>query len=442
MVSFFDTLDARCKLIDSILCVGLDPHEVDVQKVAAATGLSPAKAAQNFCENIIEATSHVAAAYKPNAAFFEALGAEGVSALHRVIAHIPDNIPVLLDAKRGDISSTATAYADACFKVARANAITVHPYMGRDSISPFAKPSPAQGVFVLCKTSNPSSNDFETLRIHGSDKALYEVVAERANEWNDEFGGNIGLVVGATDVEAIARTRKASPNLTLLTPGVGFQGGNLEETIFAGLRKDGFGLLVPVSRGISRAEDPKAAAESFCDQLNQARAAKVQSFGTLMPHQITFLSLALECSVLKFGSFTLKSGRRSPYFFNAGNFDSGRALHVLGGCYAKCIVDSGIKFDVLFGPAYKGIPLGAIIASTLYADYGINVDFAYDRKEAKDHGEGGKLVGASISGRNVLIIDDVISAGTAVRKVNRSACRKQCEHRRCVRVSRQTGACD
>ncbi len=133
-------------------------------------------------------------------------------------------------------------------------------------------------------------------------------------------------------------------------------------------------------------------------------------------YQTEFIELAREYNVLKFGEFTLKSGRVSPYFFNAGAFSSGRALAALGRCYARRIVESGIEFDVLLGPAYKGIPLAAVTAVALADEHGLDVPFAYNRKEAKAHGEGGVLVGAPLTG-NVLVIDDVITAGTAVREV-------------------------
>ena len=136
----------------------------------------------------------------------------------------------------------------------------------------------------------------------------------------------------------------------------------------------------------------------------------------MQAYQTEFIELAKEYEVLKFGEFTLKSGRISPYFFNAGAFDSGRALAALGRCYANRIAASGIEFDVLLGPAYKGIPLATAAAVALANDHGLDVPFAYNRKEAKAHGEGGVLVGAPLCGR-VLVIDDVITAGTAVREV-------------------------
>jgi orotate phosphoribosyltransferase len=131
-------------------------------------------------------------------------------------------------------------------------------------------------------------------------------------------------------------------------------------------------------------------------------------------YQLTFIDLALRRDALRFGHFTLKSGRESPYFFNAGLFNDGESLGVLGGCYAAAIAASGIGFDMLFGPAYKGIALATATAVALHAGHGRSVALAFNRKEAKDHGEGGRVVGAPLGGR-VLIVDDVITAGTAVR---------------------------
>jgi orotate phosphoribosyltransferase len=135
----------------------------------------------------------------------------------------------------------------------------------------------------------------------------------------------------------------------------------------------------------------------------------------MQDYKSRFFNLALHKGILRFGSFTLKSGRDSPYFFNAGGFDDGASLGELARCYADAIVDSGIAFDMLFGPAYKGIPLAAATAIALDRDHRRNVPYAFNRKEAKDHGEGGTIVGAPLNGR-VLVVDDVISAGTSVRE--------------------------
>jgi orotate phosphoribosyltransferase len=134
----------------------------------------------------------------------------------------------------------------------------------------------------------------------------------------------------------------------------------------------------------------------------------------MQQYQLTFIDLALRRAALGFGRFTLKSGRESPYFFNAGLFSDGESAALLGSCYAAAISAAGVEFDMLFGPAYKGIPLVSVTAAALWSDQRRSVPFAFNRKEAKDHGEGGRLIGAALAGR-VLIVDDVITAGTAVR---------------------------
>lgn len=135
----------------------------------------------------------------------------------------------------------------------------------------------------------------------------------------------------------------------------------------------------------------------------------------LKSFQTRFIDLAIEYDVLRFGEFTLKSGRKSPYFFNAGNFNSGKALSIMGACYADAIVDSGLEFDLLFGPAYKGIPLVAVTAAALSDRHQIDLPYCFNRKETKDHGEGGNMVGAELKGRT-MVVDDVITAGTAIRE--------------------------
>jgi len=204
-MGFFTRLADRARAIDSLLCVGLDPHTADL---AAPTP----DGVRDFCLRLIDATSDVAAAFKPNAAFFEAFGAPGVQVLAEVIQAVPAGIPVILDAKRGDITSTAEAYAQAAFRVLKAHAITLNPYLGRDSLEPFLI-QPEYGVFLLCKTSNPGAADLQDLGLSAgaAGLTLYEQVALLAQDWNRS--DNLGLVVGATQVEALARVRSLVPDL-------------------------------------------------------------------------------------------------------------------------------------------------------------------------------------------------------------------------------------
>mmetsp|Transcript_19337 Transcript_19337/g.53911 ORF Transcript_19337/g.53911 Transcript_19337/m.53911 type:complete len:524 (+) Transcript_19337:70-1641(+) len=439
--TFFTKLEARVSQVDSLLCIGLDPHGKEILGDDFATASEEAKcdAAFTFCKTIIDATLPYAACYKPNAAFFEALGANnGNATLVRVLNEIPDEVPILLDVKRGDIGSTAAAYAEASYDHCNADGVTLSPLMGWDSVAPFITDKYSdKGAFLLCKTSNPGSNDLLALALAGGE-TVYERIAKLAQQWSLKSGAtssNLGLVVGATDSTALSKARAAAgEGVWILAPGVGAQGGNLEEAFRAGCNAEGTAMLVPVSRGISRAADPAAVAKDLMENINAIRtklkessasAESDESSDTIATYQKEFLEFSLSQNVLRFGEFVLKSGRTSPYFFNAGLFASGAALFKLGTAYASSIMNSpelvdgkgGVNFDVVFGPAYKGISLGAVVCAALYSDYGIDVGFAYDRKEAKDHGEGGKLVGASMSdGKRVLVVDDVITAGTAIRQ--------------------------
>ena len=268
MESFFTFLEKRVDDCSSLLCVGLDPHVSDLKAPTA-------EAALDFCLNLVKETAPYAAAFKPNAAFFEVFGADGWTALKQVIEAVQAEsnrlgslIPVILDAKRGDIASTAEAYARSAFESLGAHCITLSPYLGKDSIDPFLQNS-EKGVFLLCKTSNAGSEDLQDVNVVGADGRppvpLYVHVAHLAQSWNTK--NNIGLVVGATHVEAMQRVREAAPNLWFLAPGVGAQGGELESTLKAGLRKDGKGVLLPISRAISRAEKPARAAAEIRDEI-------------------------------------------------------------------------------------------------------------------------------------------------------------------------------
>jgi uridine monophosphate synthetase len=272
MESFFSFLEKRVDDCSSLLCVGLDPHISDLKEPTAASAL-------DFCLTLIKQTAPYAAAFKPNAAFFEVFGPEGWAALKQVIEAIDTEskrlgsmIPVVLDAKRGDIASTAEAYAKSTFDSLGAHCVTLSPYLGKDSIDPFIQNS-EKGVFLLCKTSNPGSGDLQDIHVveanGDSPLPLYEHVAHLAGQWNTKR--NVGLVVGATHVEPMKRIRAAAPELWFLTPGVGAQGGELESAMRAGLRSDTSGMLIPISRGISRAENPAKAAAELRDEILSIR---------------------------------------------------------------------------------------------------------------------------------------------------------------------------
>lgn len=268
METFFTFLEKRVDDSSSLLCVGLDPHVSDLAHPTAAS-------ARDFCLNLVKQTAPYVAAFKPNAAFFEVFGADGWTVLKQVIDAIKEEsvrrgsmIPIILDAKRGDIASTAEAYAKSTFETLGADCITLSPYLGHDSIEPFIQNS-EKGVFLLCKTSNAGSMDLQNLLVlppaADNPGPLYIYVAHLAAKWNEK--NNIGIVVGATHPQIMSNIRAAAPDLWFLAPGVGTQGGELEATLKSGLRSDGKGLLIPISRAISRATNPGLAAAEIRDQI-------------------------------------------------------------------------------------------------------------------------------------------------------------------------------
>lgn len=236
----------------SLLCVGLDP---DPAKLPADLAADP-EPLLAFNRRIIDATADLAAAYKPQIAFYSALGreAELVASIRYARERAPHAL-VILDAKRNDIGNTAAAYASEAFDRYGADAVTVNPYMGDDSIRPFIA-RPDRGAILLCRTSNPGARDFQDLLVDGV--PLYRRVAERADrDWNGLH--NLMLVVGATYPAEMAELRRAHPTLTFLVPGIGAQGGDLDHTLAAGLMSDGAGLLINSSRGIVYAGGGRAA---------------------------------------------------------------------------------------------------------------------------------------------------------------------------------------
>ena len=256
----FQTIQSKA----SFLCVGLDP---DPAKIPASFGTGVA-AMEAFCAAVVEATLPYAVAYKPNLAFFEQYGAEGWAALERVVANIPSDVLVIADAKRGDIGNTALKYAQALFTGLGADAVTVAPYMGRDSVEPFTSFCNKWTV-LLALTSNPSAEDFE---FHGA-TPLFEDVLTKSRSFDG--ADRLMYVVGATRPELLGRVRKLVPEAFLLVPGVGAQGGTVEDVCAHGLNAT-CGLLVNSSRGILYAGGREASVEEAKDASRHA-AAKLQA---------------------------------------------------------------------------------------------------------------------------------------------------------------------
>jgi orotidine-5'-phosphate decarboxylase len=275
-MGFMQSLRQAWQRNDSLVCVGLDPEPA---RFPAQLRDDP-DAVFAFCTGIVDATADLVCAFKPQIAHFAALGAE--DALQRLIAHIHDRhpgVPVILDAKRGDIGSTARHYAEEAFDRYQADAVTLNPYLGRDSVQPFLDRAD-KGVILLCRTSNPGGADFQNLAVHDGDRRtlpLYQhIAATIARDWNAH--GNCALVTGATFPEELGAVRALVGNIPLLVPGVGAQGGDVAAVLAAGALADGTGLIVSSSRailyaggGLDFSEAARTAAMALRDAINRHR---------------------------------------------------------------------------------------------------------------------------------------------------------------------------
>lgn len=261
MATFNQLLDSRWNR-GNFICVGLDTDYSKLPDCIKSSSITDS--IFNFNKEIIEATAEYCCAFKPNSAFYEGYGLEGLKALietNRYIREHYPEIPIILDAKRADIGNTNLGYVKAAFDIYAAHAITVHPYLGQEALKPFLEEK-ERNVFVLCHTSNPGAGELQELQSGGQE--IYKIVASRVSlSWN--YNGNCGLVVGATYPEQLAEVRRIAPDLPLLIPGIGAQGGDLAQTVNLGLNSRGNGIIINSSRNIlyasSKPDFGKAAGE-------------------------------------------------------------------------------------------------------------------------------------------------------------------------------------
>lgn len=265
-MSIIDKYNARVDRVNSLLCVGLDSSFERLPEKFQA------EAYPQFAFNhyIIEETHEWVAAYKPNMAFYEARGEQGLHELRLTMEYLRTEHPdifTVCDAKRADIGSTSEAYAKAIFDELGFDAVTLHPYLGQDALEPFLSRND-KGCIVLCRTSNKGAGEFQDLKI--GKKALWQIVAEKVySDWNTR--NNCMLVVGATYPSEMQVIRSLVGDMTLLVPGIGVQGGNIEQTVTAGKNSQGKGLIISSSRGIIFSENPRRAAQELRDGINEYR---------------------------------------------------------------------------------------------------------------------------------------------------------------------------
>jgi len=407
-MEFFARLERRSDEVDTVLCIGLDPA-FSRAEIEARGKETCARIALESNLRIIESTHSSVAAYKPNIAFYEALGHAGMEVLRSTLSAIPEQIPVILDAKRGDISNTAEAYAQALFGDLGADAITVNPYLGFDTIEPYLSWMD-RGVFVLCRTSNPGSHFMQDILMRG--EPLYLEVARKALDIHK----NIGLVVAGNDTEALRRVRQVTRDAWFLSPGIGVQGGEADQAFAYGARSDGKGILVVVARAIADSENPARTASELRDRMRKARDSRLKTISSSCASKASstyktlkeeFVDSLLSTGCFKLGEFVLKSGIMSPFYIDLRKLVADpEAMRIAGKAYAYLAAQCS-NYDCIAGIPSAGLPLATA------ASLETGKPMIWPRMPLKQHGTGNKVEGIFSKNDRALLLDDLITTGAS-----------------------------
>ena len=415
-INWAERLNDAIRAQNSILCVGLDP----IHSKLPAEFRTGDVASNIFAYNkrIIDGAAPYAAAFKPQYKCYSAEGEGGIHALRLTCDYIKENyphIPVILDAKYADIGHTLERCAQEAFDLFGVDAVTAMPAPGKEALMPLIS-RPGKGCFLVVRTSNPGAEELQDIETATGEPLYVAITRKIAQDWNES--GNVGLVAPATDPQVLAEVRRTAPDLPILCPGVGAQGGDLQAAVSAGLDADGTGLLINISRGVMEAPDPAEAAREWRDRLEAARReAQNSTVGAseIRSPKSEIRAVVLEMfniGAIRFEPVQLKSGLISPYYNNLRILSSyPRLLRAVAGLMADTMQRANLKPDIVVGIAEAGIPLAVALSQHT------SIPGGYVRSAPKAHGTKRMVEGVWPQGGTAVLVDDVLSDGASKLEV-------------------------
>ncbi|MBD2295866.1 bifunctional orotidine-5'-phosphate decarboxylase/orotate phosphoribosyltransferase [Anabaena sphaerica FACHB-251] len=409
-MNFFDKLNTTISQNQSLLFVGLDPNPEMIpacyQSSDLMTGL------ENWLQFMITETANFVCAYKPTLGFYEALGVRGLELLIKTLNSIPAHIPIILDAKHGDLN-TSSIFAHSIFTEWQVDAVTLSPYTGQDHVAPFLV-YPDKSVFILCCTSNPGAAILQ--QYPNNNAPLYLQVVQESKNWGTPE--QLGLEVGTTNAEVLKSTRSLAPERIIMARSIWAEDGNLKKILAAGLNANGDGLLIPVPQDMLSSTNLSQQVQSLRTEINQFRSEFIHDASSCdvwfpdidvkdkHPHQDLILQL-FDIGCIMFGEFVQASGATFPYYIDLRKIISNpQVFNQVLSAYEEIL--KGLTFDRLAGIPYGSLPTATGLSLRLHCP------MIFPRKEVKAHGTRKVIEGNFHPGETVAVVDDILISGKSV----------------------------